>query len=357
MSGGRTDARLTAGSSQHSQRRPGWSTFLWRLIASLVIFGAVAESGIRVVDLGHAYESAPDAYLSSADPDVLFLPRPGYHGFSEGTTVGVSSQGLRDREFSISRPARTVRILVLGDSVTFGFGVLSEDTFSKRLEERLNQRDRARTYEVINAGVSAYNTVQERARLEQVGLHLEPDIVVLVFVVNDLLDTYSIFDHQYEPTGVLAPIKKWLRSNSHVVRFVQNMSWRLLGHWRQDSESPEKLRDRSRVLEREAEISRIAELSRARSAAFLLVLYPDNLDNLVSPDGQGRQLTVREELVDFASRNAFPWLDLTESLGNIQDRRSRDMRLREDPHPSPLGHQVIASALEQALYARGLLPR
>jgi lysophospholipase L1-like esterase len=316
---------------------------------------AIAEVGLRAVDLGHPYESEPDSYLRDPDPDVLFVPKPGFRGYSEGTEVAISSQGLRDREYDAAHPPNTTRIVVLGDSVTFGPGVLAEETFSKQLEHRLNGLGDGRRYEVINTGVIGYNTIQERARLERVGLQFQPDVVVLTFVVNDLLDTFSIFDHQYEPGGALAPLKKWLRRNSRLYRFYQNVSWRLEGELRRDPNQPDQPRDRQRVLEREAEIGRIARISRDNGAKFLLVLYPDNLANLEAPDASGRQVTVRDELVGFAARNGLPILDLTEALGDVRDPRARVMRLREDPHPSPTGHRAIADALLSSLQEAGLL--
>jgi hypothetical protein len=42
-------------------------------------------------------------------------------------------------------------------------------------------------------------------------------------------------------------------------------------------------------------------------------------------------------------------LDLTEAIGDIRDPRARQMRLREDPHPSVTGHVAIGQALAEAL--------
>ena len=114
-------------------------------------------------------------------------------------------------------------MIFLGDSVTFGAGVNDDEPFPRLLEAGVNGSGSG-PIETVNAGVVGYNTVQER--LEQAGLPC-PDVVVLTFVVNDLLETFSIFDHQYEPTGILAGPKVWLRRNSHLYRFVQQMYWRL----------------------------------------------------------------------------------------------------------------------------------
>lgn len=350
--------RERATASTPSQRRAavrGWRGRLVRLGARLafavVLFLLVAEVGLRLVGLGHPYYSAPEAYVPDPNPEVLFKPRPGFEGLSEGTQVRISSLGLRGPERSLAKPAGTRRVLVLGDSVAYGFGVRDEETFSRLLEARLNA-DGDGHYEVVNAAVVGYNTIQERARLQEIGLRSDPDLVVLTFVVNDLLDTFSIFDHQYQPTGFLAPLKVWLRRNSHLYRFYQNTMWRAVDDIRKGSDRVEQPRQRERVHERESEIVRIAELTRQHGARFLLVLHPDNLYQEVTPDAAGRRLTVREELLEFAGRHEIAVLDLTEALGDVRDSRARTMRHREDPHPSPAGHRAIAEALYGAVRAR-----
>jgi lysophospholipase L1-like esterase len=91
------------------------------------------------------------------------------------------------------------------------------------------------------------------------------------------------------------------------------------------------------------------QVTRANGASFLLVLYPDNLDDPVSPGPSGERRTMREELTAFAAREQVPVVDLTSALGDVRDPRARQYRLREDPHPSIEGHRVIAEALRQPL--------
>jgi lysophospholipase L1-like esterase len=318
--------------------------------AGLLVMLVLGEVGLRVVGLGHPYYSAPELYRPSDDPRVLFEPRPGFDGFSEGVWLTTNSRGLRERELPPAKPAGTRRVVFLGDSVTFGAGVKDNEPFPRLLEELVNGNGAAGPIETVNTGVVGYNTIQELARLEQAGLPYQPDVVVLTFVVNDLLETFTIFDHQYEPTGLLAGPKIWLRRNSHLYRFVQQMYWRLGQELRRAREGPsEPLRKRDRVDERLATLAEIVRTTRASGARFLLVLYPDNLSDPVSPGPSGERLTVREELERFAAREQVPLFDLTLALGDVRDPRAREYRLREDPHPSPEGHRVIAEALRAPL--------
>jgi lysophospholipase L1-like esterase len=317
--------------------------------AGLLVMLVLAEVGLRIVDLGHPYYSAPALYRPSDDPRVLFEPSPDFDGFSEGTWVRTNSRGLRERELPPAKPAGARRVVFLGDSVTFGAGVRDDEPFPRLLEAAVNEGG-AGPIETVNAGVVGYNTVQELARLEQVGLAYQPDVVVVTFVVNDLLETFTIFDHQYEPTGSLAYVKVWLRRNSHLYRFVQNLYWRIDQELRRAREGPtEPLRKRDRLEERLATLAEMVRLARANGAAFLLVLYPDNLGDPVNPGPTGERLTMREELERFAAREQVPVVDLTAALGDVRDPRARQYRLREDPHPSPEGHRAIAEALRAPL--------
>ncbi|MFN0074201.1 MAG: SGNH/GDSL hydrolase family protein [Chloroflexota bacterium] len=322
------------------------------VIAGALAFGEVA---LRIIGLGHPYYSAPEAYVPKPAPDWLFALKPGFQGRSEGTWVTVNSQGLREADYS-SRPApNVVRLLMLGDSVTFGPGVKPEETFTKVLERRLKYDDPSTVYEVLNAGVVGYNTIQEHTLFREVGSHYQPTVVVLTFLVNDLLDTFSIFDHQYEPGGRFAPIKLWLRRESHLYRLSQNAYWQLAGDARRVGPPPEPVRPRVRLQERQAEILRLRDTVQTSGAQLFLALYPDNLQDRVSPGADGASRSVREEMLAFVTQSAIPALDLTEAIGDIRDPRARQMRLREDPHPSVQGHEAIGNALAEVVTSGGVL--
>lgn len=111
---------------------------------------------------------------------------PGQHSYTHSFPVVTNSYGLRDREFSAVPSPDIVRILCLGDSLTFGDGVAVEDTYAKQLEARLGQEG-TKKYEVINAGVPSYDTWQEVAYFEEWGVRLKPNTVVIGFYANDVV--------------------------------------------------------------------------------------------------------------------------------------------------------------------------
>lgn len=98
----------------------------------------------------------------------------------------INAQGLRDDAVSIPKPNGVFRILVLGDSVTYGMGVSSSSTFANRLEDLLRKQLEVRTVDVINAGVSGYTTYNELQYYLTKGRAFESDIVMLAFCMNDV---------------------------------------------------------------------------------------------------------------------------------------------------------------------------
>lgn len=127
----------------------------------------------------------PGFYVS--DPVLGQRLSPGYEGWFAGVPVRINALGFRDaRDYAIEKSPNTFRILVLGDSVTFGHGALSDTTYPFLLEQRLRHWRPDVDWQVWNLGVPGYNTSQELAYLQQVGPSYDPDLVVVGFFENDL---------------------------------------------------------------------------------------------------------------------------------------------------------------------------
>lgn len=105
--------------------------------------------------------------------------------------VRINDKGLRDAPRPYAKPPHTKRILVLGDSFVFGYGVEAPQRFTNLLEARLNSTKsstNAQHYEVISAGVPSWGTTDELLYLQEEGLKYHPDIVLLCFYENDVRD-------------------------------------------------------------------------------------------------------------------------------------------------------------------------
>lgn len=98
----------------------------------------------------------------------------------------VSSQGTRDKAYAIPKPSDTLRILILGDSVAYGDFVKRDYLFSEQLERNLNLR--YGKVEVIDAGAQGYTTFNELHYYLNKGTRFQPDIVILSFCFNDVVN-------------------------------------------------------------------------------------------------------------------------------------------------------------------------
>jgi len=145
---------------------------------------------------------------------------PGAKGNYAGVPVKIDSLGLRDVEIDPGRPSGAGRILVVGDSVTFGFGVRLEETYVKRLPLYLPRASGTECVETVNAGVPAAGlTSYERAVL-LLQPRLRPDLIVVGLVLNDVLDYDTVVDPSRREAAVggsvLASANQTLLRLSHL---------------------------------------------------------------------------------------------------------------------------------------------
>jgi lysophospholipase L1-like esterase len=102
-------------------------------------------------------------------------------------SVHTNSRGFRTPEFADATAPGVVRIVVLGDSSTFGWGVEHFETYAEQLGTALARRwsiDRSRI-EIVNLGVPGYSSFQGRVLLERFALGLDPDVIVWSYLSND----------------------------------------------------------------------------------------------------------------------------------------------------------------------------
>ena len=163
-------------------------------IQAIIIFSLLEILG-RILDpLGISYYPEMAKYLDTLilEEPIGYRNRPRLQGKFFGTAVKINSLGMRDREVS-APTAKEFRILILGDSVPFGVGVQYEATFPHQLEKILNTQFQG-MIRTLNMGVPSYNTEQEWIQLQTLGITLQPSLVILLFVSNDIEPKMWVFD-------------------------------------------------------------------------------------------------------------------------------------------------------------------
>jgi lysophospholipase L1-like esterase len=104
-------------------------------------------------------------------------------------TVKINSYGFRDYDnISIKKPSNTFRIIVLGDSISFGHALELNETYAKVLENMLNEKKGNKKYEVLNLAVPGYNMVQKVEFFIRTGLQFDPDLIILQYCGDDIIN-------------------------------------------------------------------------------------------------------------------------------------------------------------------------
>ncbi|MCY2960274.1 MAG: GDSL-type esterase/lipase family protein [Planctomycetota bacterium] len=153
-------------------------------------------------------------------PGLPYELVPGARGAYLGVEVSINALGQRGAEVERAKPPGTYRVVALGDSLTFGYGAPDEGTWPAALERVLNADPAfgpSRPVQVLNLGVSGYNTANEAVALEAKALDLDPDVIVVGYFLND---------PQIAP---LSPLQRWFRTpawweHSHLLRLASSWS-------------------------------------------------------------------------------------------------------------------------------------
>jgi lysophospholipase L1-like esterase len=290
------------------------------------------EAAMRVA---HALTRARSVYRRADDPAIGFV-----HRANRGKHY--NSLGFRDRERAIEKPAGVRRFLVVGDSVTAGYGVEFEDMFTRKLEARF--RDHGDDVEVVNFGVPQYSTTQEVALFRKLGPRMAPDVVVLAYVLND-------------PTrdGSINEFFERDRARSLALYWIERRVGRLVAP-RAPPETLEGCRkfdyyssvhcDRARWTAVVDAFRELGDLARGHGFRVLVAVVPLLDDSDTFADYRWEEIHRRVGAA--AAANGFAVLDL---LPDFTPWSPRELKIAPDDklHPNAVGNEVMAAALHRAL--------
>ena len=163
-----------------------WLFRLLVIISSPLIIITILELIARIIYQPSKLESTG---IFEYHPTKVFTLKPNHNGPFAGKSINTNSYGYRDSSFRKTKNKNEIRILCLGDSVTFGDGVENHIPFPNKLENLLNSNYSNIKFQVINAGVPGNGPMQEYYDLKN-GLDFEPDAVVLQFTLNDVTEPF-----------------------------------------------------------------------------------------------------------------------------------------------------------------------
>ncbi|MCB9745311.1 MAG: SGNH/GDSL hydrolase family protein [Alphaproteobacteria bacterium] len=266
------------------------------VLGSTVIALLIAEGVVRALglapEIGTLEVSTPGGeFVSHPDPVLRYVPRPG--------AKDINHLGFRDTERDPARTPGVQRVLLLGDSVAYGFcdqrGPLPLDRLlNARLEAELGP-----DVEVFNLGVSGYDAFQEVRMLELRGLALQPDLVLVAAVANDN-------GHASMELEALMATEGWAQERalarwSHGrITFGSHLVRMLAARWLTLQPGPGPKRHAKLAYQA------LAALAREQGFGVRVAMFPDRAERF-------RDMH-HEVMLEAASLAGFPTLDLKDTL-------------------------------------------
>jgi lysophospholipase L1-like esterase len=274
----------------------------------------------------------------SAVPGLAYELRPDAEEFAKGIWIRTNSLGLRDDEPLPGEGRPTVRLVAIGDSVTFGFGVGGDETYANVLERLLNSRfgSAGNRFEVLNCGVGGYAARDVAAVLEHRVLELRPDLVLYGYVLNDP-ETEPIQQlHSY-----FQEVEWWQRS--HLLRLLaERRRYLRIRRFGGGNYLQYLHRDPDTWGSALAAFDRMRDASRGAEIPVVVVLFPilllDDAGWSAYPYHQAHA-----QVAQAASARGFFVLDL---LPLYEEYEPSTLRVSDtDGHPNATGHRLAAEAL------------
>lgn len=306
-----------------------------RLLAILIVFVVIVLIGevlIRVyLHFNTAYDIEMTKYALNLKNDsdnklIGHIHKPNKSMELMDVMVDINSDGLRDKEHSVKKSDK-YRIIFLGDSLTFGWGVKEEETFATLIEEDLNSDSPT---EVINFGTGNYNTEQEVNLFIEKGLKYNPDKVVLFYFINDAEITpeksnlwflgYSQFISFY-----------WSRINSLLNNVMPSKSFQEYYDSLYDENQQGWINSRKALIQ-------LRDICAVRGIDFQVVLLPElhDVNNEIFAN-------VYNNLALFLEENDIDYLNLAKLFENHPNQIELWVSY-DDAHPNNIAHKKIAES-------------
>ncbi len=285
----------------------------------------------------------------------------------------LNREGYRDIDHPTTAGTRR-RLVLLGDSVTFGLGVPQDRIYAARLEQELSG-SQGGPYEVVNLAVFAYDSLDELAAFEEDGAKYRPDLVILQFYLNDFSARNKVANvaagspakpmRKAPPKPTMA--ERLTAAKNRVLyasalyrrlhQLVAGISYRLFHDLRRtrypETLNADEIRADAAYLAanpRDASVPTFDAIARVRSAAeregarFLLYLSPDEVQLF-----DRRYDAVTRRLLRFCAAQKISCFD---PLPRLRSRDDRSRLFLDGVHYSAYGHEVVARLLAEEIRRR-----
>lgn len=336
---------------------------MWKNILAVFVGMSIAivgvEAGARLLAnmLGiSSYMKYDETIGWTAEPGTIKRHKNTQLGFD--VTYQINGKGFRGPAYDESKPAGIYRVMVLGDSNGFGWGIPEDKYFAAIINNELKD------VQVVNLSLSGYGTDQQYLRFIKEGMAYKPDLVIVQVTPNDFEEIQHPFFNQkpkpqfalsengdltlmnvpVKPVGVKCqdfydnslplPFKDWLDWHSYAYNFFNEKYF---------------------ALKRKTSKSQSAELSREVFSEKSVALFGKIISQLkIRLDGIGAKGLIVHASKEVSENNymagsSLPVLDLYPKLSAYARENAVELYYKDAIHWNEKGHRLIAEELKKAI--------
>jgi hypothetical protein len=244
-----------------------------------------------------------------------------------GAMVRTNRWGMRDRDYSQTRPADTYRIAMLGPSTTMGSGVEADQSFEALLEQELTANAaNGMRYEVLNFGIAGYTPLNIRYQLQKKVFSFDPNAVLYVGHAGDMASAKAQF--------ITLVTKQTLPADPFLQDLVRRTGIRPTTG---SNEANRRMKPYTAELLDWVYRSIVADCHQRHVQPVFAYL------ELITESAEPWRAKDRAQVLDLAARAGFMVLDLRGVYG---DRPPSSLWIAEnDGHPNALASRLIADRL------------
>ena len=335
----------------HSRKLIFWGLYF---LGTTAFFLLIIEAVLRVFNpLGTDYIYEARRYFKIMRPDNIYgyIHRAGVKDVFQDVAVRINNEGFRGREFAVKKPEGVYRVLLLGDSVVFSWGVHENDSFAVQLEKMLQTKAPRKdiAYEVLPIGVGSWNTRTQYEFMVERGIEYHPDLVVWIIVANDLepksrgRTLVPLNELRARPQGLetsrwekkTETQRRWLAEHSHLWAVVER--YRRLGFIRRLNASYVKVGSPQSTDAKDA-INKLSRLLKVNEVPVYAFIHGDNTSDF------GLQYQALYQ--DFLTQAGIPFFKFPKT---IYQRPYLNSLI--DPHQNAKGIRIMVEEVSSKLAA------
>jgi hypothetical protein len=253
--------------------------------------------------------------------------------------------GFRGKEFK-ETPDDRYRIVVLGDSFTYGQGVYpAKYRFTEQIESTLNKQQKGKGIEIVNVGICGFNLPNHYKFLHFIDA-IQPDYVLYQWYINDMSIRPDVGEYKASHLVKNREVHTWLWKHSALYYLMQRGYGSLQRSKGEKKTYQQYMFDNHKnpsgkaAMDARELLGKYIDHYKNTNTDFGMVLFP----SFAAPMNNYILDFLHEQVLDVCKEKNVECLDLREAYRNVEDNTKLWANVF-DPHPGVLAHKIAADAI------------